>query len=763
MGSGLGGLVRVAVLALVMGAIWWVSKYDQSVPFPRGTDAPADVFSAGRAEDVLARLLGPERPHPATSAENAAVRARILRELARLGVKATTYANTGCNSSPRYGVVECGTVTDVIGDAIPGPAFGSGKAIVLLAHYDSVPAGPGAADDESGVATVLETIRALKASHVAAKHPVMAVLTDGEEYGLLGAASFLDNPALKARVGAVINVEARGNQGQSLLFQTSPGDGPLVDLYARSVPHYATSSLFSVIYRLLPNDTDLTLFIAQGFTAFNFAFSDNVAHYHTPLDRRENLSTVTLQQHGDNMLGIAQGLQGVDFASLRGGHDDIYLTVMGAWLPRLPAYCALPLSLLAFAMLVLLAFLANGPMTTTGVLNGAAIPLAVILGAAALGWGLHEIAVLVSGGPDPSFAYPLALRFALAFGTATAVLFCARPLPASNAALAAWIWYAAFAIIAAIFARGLTPYFLFPALIAVPLLYLAWWLGWESLGGKLAFFAAALPALFIWLGLAAMGETVMGLALHPLFTVPAAIAALALLPLLAAHDMPRRAWLAGAAALLAAAVIAAVWAGTEPAYSAIAPQRLNVTYVEDHAANKAFFAADANAPLPAPMRAAAKFSETPERPYAFARGEAYVASAGAPRLPAPDATVTSRPMGKGRMISLALSASPETAQTALIVPRDAALSALTVNGKRIAAPPQWAQLPQVILLCTTRDCAHATVGLASGAAKPFDVTLVERRFGIPGFGRAIVAARPTTAVQSQLGDGTLILTKVRVP
>ena len=30
-----------------------------------------------------------------------------------------------------------------------------GKAIVLLAHYDSVPAGPGASDDEFGVATVL--------------------------------------------------------------------------------------------------------------------------------------------------------------------------------------------------------------------------------------------------------------------------------------------------------------------------------------------------------------------------------------------------------------------------------------------------------------------------------------------------------------------------------------------------------------------------------------------------------------------------------
>ena len=41
------------------------------------------------------------------------------------------------------------------------------------------------------------------------------------------------------RIGAVINVEARGNQGPSYLFQTSAGDGRLIDLYARAVPHYA--------------------------------------------------------------------------------------------------------------------------------------------------------------------------------------------------------------------------------------------------------------------------------------------------------------------------------------------------------------------------------------------------------------------------------------------------------------------------------------------------------------------------------------------
>ena len=58
-------------------------------------------------------------------------------------------------------------------------------------------------------------------------------------------------------------------------------------------------------------DIATTLDLAPGTVASRLrraraAFSENVAHYHTPLDRRENLSTTTLQQHGDNMLGVAE-------------------------------------------------------------------------------------------------------------------------------------------------------------------------------------------------------------------------------------------------------------------------------------------------------------------------------------------------------------------------------------------------------------------------------------------------------------------------
>ena len=99
---------------------------------------------------------------------------------------------------------------------------------------------------------------------------------------------------------------------------------------------------------------------------------------------------------------------------------------------------------------------------------------------------------------------------------------------------------------------------------------------------------------------------------------------------------------------------------------------------------------------------------------------------------------------------------------AIVIPKAAKLMAVTIDGKHIDAPKEWAGLDNVVLLCTTRDCRNAAITLDCAATSAFDVTLGERRFGVPAFGRTIVAARPNTAVQSQLGDGTVILVKVRV-
>src|SRR5579862_1143736 len=103
--------LRVWLLGLLAVAAWFLASYGLPAPVPLRADAPPGQFSAGRAEAVLARLLGAQKPHPAGSAENQAVRARLLDELARLGVPSQPL--TGMSCLPSRNAITCGTVSDI--------------------------------------------------------------------------------------------------------------------------------------------------------------------------------------------------------------------------------------------------------------------------------------------------------------------------------------------------------------------------------------------------------------------------------------------------------------------------------------------------------------------------------------------------------------------------------------------------------------------------------------------------------------------------
>lgn len=759
-------LVLLAVLAL---AVWGAAKYAQYVPQPLGLAAPANVFSAARADATLGRILGPEIPHPLSSDENALVRARIVREFASLGIAAQPYRAFGCRTSQRYAVVLCGTVTNLLAPVLPasgGEGASNDKAIVMLAHYDSVPAGPGAADDGSGVASVLETARALRASGTKSKHPVLAVITDGEEAGLLGAAAYVDNSVLLGHTGAVVNVEARGNQGRSQLFQTSAGNAPLIALYAKSAGSYASSSLYEEIYKRMPNDTDLTLFLGKGMPAFNFAFTGRVAHYHTPLDRRENLSAATLQQQGDNLFDVTHALMTADFASLAPAGNAVYLDLQGVLLPRMPASWALPIAIILLLLLIVATLFArarkNSPLQW---LAAFAMPPALLLAAGLMGWLLFTIAALLSGMPDPSYAYPLVLRWSLGLGVVFSALLVMRFAHAHALAMAVWLWFAALGVVTAIFVPGLSPYFLLPTLLATIGALVAMRAPSRAIefGGEALLFAGAVLALVIWLGLSVAGEQVMGLKLHPLVTISAAFAAMTLVPFAAARPPSSRLWLRSAVGVLVLALVTSVGAAFVPAYSAVSPQRLNINYVENHITGKAMWAADADAPLPQSLRKVADFSNTPTRVTPLSRGLSYVAPAGALRFLPPQAQMISNMRaGKGHVASFNLRGSAGTAQMFLSIPAKAGLSGITINGKVLETPKLSDDTKNIFIGCMSADCAGANVRLQFSTQELTDVTIGELHFGLPPGGAALQAARPQNAVPSQSGDTTLIIGKARM-
>ncbi len=710
---------RNGIWALAAVAIWLLAAHVQNGPEPRGPDMAPEQFSAARAQAVLSRIQETGRPHPVGSAENAAIHARVRGELEALSVPLTTLQTRQCFSEPRWSAVTCADITDLIAEVVPG----NGKAVILMAHLDSVPAGPGAGDDGSGVATVLEIIRALKSAPLKSRHPVIALFTDGEEAGLLGAAAFVDDARWRARAGIVVNVEARGSKGQSLLFQTSPGDGALVDLYARNVPRVATSSLYGEIYRFLPNDTDLTPFLGAGIAGYNFAFLGDLAHYHTALDTVANLDPRSLQSSGDAVLALTRALAEQDFGALKSG-NAIYLDLMGVWLPRLDAHWAVPLSLLALAVIALVGW--RRPPTGAGLL----MPPAFLIGAVVLGFGLKALAGLMSGHADPAYAQPLALRLALAFGVWTLALLAAR-----RATLAgSWLWFGGFAVAAAWFLPGLSPYFLFPALVAA--VTLPFGIGW----------APALAALLVWIQLTAEAEPLMGLGMTPLFMVPAAMGLLTVLPLLRAS----RGQVIACGALT---LIAMIWAGFVSPFDAMHPQRLNFRYVE--AGGRAVWVADPVPRLPQAIRAAAPFSQQPERVAANATRKGYIADAGAPRFPLPAADISR----EGTGIHVTLHGSEAAAAMTLTVPADAGLSRIALDGKII---PVVGSARPLLVNCASPGCRNAVVTFTQLRQKPFTLELTELRYGLPPGGEALMKARGPLGTPSQLGDAIELTNKLRV-
>lgn len=747
-------LVALALL-LVAGGFWVLQTYGAAKPVVLSIAAPLTAFSAARAEQTLARLLGPERPHPVSTDENVRVRGRIISELSALNLRPLVFHGFACRSPDNYGVLICASVNDVIAEV----KSGQGKAIVLLAHYDSVPAGPGAADDESGVATVIETARALIAEGLSGKHPIMALLTDGEEADLLGAAAFLRQPKWRARVGAVVNVEARGNRGPSLLFQTSAGDQPLIDIYAKNVPEYATSSLYHEIYRFLPNDTDLTLFIADGFPSYNFAFVGGIADYHTAKDVRANLDLASLQQHGDNMLGVVKGLENTDFTRLRGS-DDVYFDILGRWLPRLPSTFAVPLALLAFLGTLAAALLTPDRYGWRDWLRGFAVMPALILLALFNGFLLHAIASLISGMPDPAYAYPAAFRIALTFALGGSALLVSRWAAWVPSTLATWLLLSGMGIAVAIFLPGLSLYFLLPSVAASVALIISARTRRNLFRVGAALFAA-LVALLVWSSIGTLGEMLMGLKLHPLFTIPFAIALATLVPALSVCAPPRPVWFAGVTGCFGLSIAAAAVQGFEPTFSAAAPQRLSITYVQDRARSQ--WAVDAFAPVPKSMRAVVPFSARPQRISDIA-ALSYIAPAASMPLPAPTATVIAHPSSGGlRRVTINLHGSHSTAQMYVTIPRAAGLRSIEIGGWHTDLPAAWAGREAVAIACMSSDCAEQSITLALASRLAVNLGIYEHRFGLPDFAHALVAARPPTAVPSQNGDGMTLASTVALP
>lgn len=313
------------VLGLVLGA--WSLR----TPAPLPADAPPAAFSAQRAMTDVAAMA--QAPHPTGSAEIARVRDHLLTRMSELGLEVWVRPDQGFYASGRDSrALTVASVQNLVG-VLPGTQRDL-PAVLVMSHYDSVHNSPGAADDAAGVAAALEIARALKAGG-ATKRDVIFLFTDAEEAGLLGAEAFFARDPLAARVGLVVNLEARGDAGRAAMFQTGPGNGALISVFARAAKGPSANSLASTVYAKMPNDTDFTHAVRKGLPGLNLAFIDNQLAYHTPLARPDHLEKGSLQHVGDQTLPTIRAL--ADAAELPAkAPDAIYSDVLGQILISYP-------------------------------------------------------------------------------------------------------------------------------------------------------------------------------------------------------------------------------------------------------------------------------------------------------------------------------------------------------------------------------------------------------------------------------------------
>ena len=273
-------------ITIVLGLIYltltpqWVSKQE----------GPLSEFSTKRALNQVAAIA--QAPHYAGSENHKIVADYLVKELQELGLE--TQIQEGITLSDWGNLVKCKNILARI------KGTNNSKALLLLSHYDSAPHSysNGASDDASGLATILEGVRTFIQNKTPHKNDIIILFSDAEELGLNGAALFVTQNNWAKEVGLVLNCEARGTGGPSyMLMEVNKGNAALVKGFSEANPTYPVSnSLMYSIYKMLPNDTDLTVFREKGkVQGFNFAFIDDHFNYHTAQDDISHLSSETLE------------------------------------------------------------------------------------------------------------------------------------------------------------------------------------------------------------------------------------------------------------------------------------------------------------------------------------------------------------------------------------------------------------------------------------------------------------------------------------
>ena len=765
--SSRGLLISLAFLALVF--VLTVTQYRP--PTPKPVDAPVAEFSAGRAREILRQLVGDGVPHPVASAADGIVREKIVKILSDLGYQPQIQTGFACDE---WGT--CGAVKNVVarldGAGVPG-------AVLLSAHYDSVPAGPGASDDGAGTVAALEIARALK-SHPPLRHPVIILLNEGEEAGLLGAKAFVEAHPWAREVKAAVNLDNRGTSGPSTMFETGEANDWAVRIYDGAMSRPMTNSIAYLAYKLLPNDTDFTVYKAAGYQGLNFAFIGSVQNYHTPRDNFENADPGSIQSEGENGLASVLALADEVLTDVPSG-EAVYFDVFGRAIVRWKAHhsfalaCVLAIVLLIEIAIVMRRFGARIGAVALGLLGW----VVAILITGGLGYVLFKLLRAAHGFPPasaeyPWIAHPLAAQiafFALGFvGVGIVALLVARRAGFWGFWIANCVFTGVFGIVTAKYATGACYVFLVPALGAVVAVIPAILTKEDSAGNRE--FAAILPAVLtfvmfvpvLWQLYEALGTVFL-----PPVAALFALALASILPLLALDDARERRTFAEDSA--GVALVAAVVAFFMAPYSAAAPQRVDIQYWLDANSHVAkWLAVPDSGRLPASLAGAVAFGATPAAVFPWSRSLRHSADAPDLKLPGPEIAIVDAEVQSGSVrYSVKLTSPRGAPDISILFPPQAGATAIEVAGHPVEEPKgrvlqylQGSMRGWRFCDVPALDAAGVEIKFTVSSSSPIELYIADQSYSLPPEGLAIARARLADTVTSQDGDVTLVTRHVKL-
>jgi len=287
---------------------------------------------------------------------------------------------------------------------------------------------------------------------------------------------------------------------------------------------------------------------------------------------------------------------------------------------------------------------------------------------------------------------------------------------------------------------------------------------WQWLAGVFPMAAAAIlsfaPLILIYV---AVGNRIL--------TVLAILVALFLSPLI-----PLCVDLSGAEGLIPISIpatpvlatgLAAFAAAIIPAYSAQAPERVNLQFWQDGDSGKAQWMVEpAAGRLAESIRLSAAFHSARTGEVPWARGAAFLADAPALEGGAPTFTVQDSSIeGERRRFVMLLRSERGAPGATVMFPPDSGVE--DVHVENVAVPPELAHMRArfggwFVYSCPAMPGKGIEMSVLLPTGRPVTVTVVDNSYGLPESGKFLINARPLTATPSGEGDVTVVSRRVQL-